>query len=422
MKHTGPAPFGFTWKGKSLCVVEAEAQIRKLAFELYAELQSKGTVAKRLNLAGHTTRRGSKWSDVAVGRLLVCPSARGLYAGNKITTDELGEGTDRPADEGDFVECQRLVSEELWDRVQTALSKAEPSVAATNASSHPFTGILFCECGARMNVASSAPKFACGECEGRIPISDLEERFLDEVTNFLRIRSDAASDFLVGDQALAEQRNALREALEKIQRIEEKISKAQRLFMDERISVDGFEKMHRPLEDERRALQRELARVKAKLSRLEAKGEAVEPQAPFDPESLRKRWPTISPKAQRDIVRGFLSRINVGRDEIEFTYRFREISERTAKTRHFPDPTSSGTHGGADADEPDYIRLPKSGQRCPRTGMTRSALNELILPNARNHYQPPVESRSLRKRESGKGTRLIVWQSLKEYLSREPLS
>ena len=416
MKHTGPAPFGFAWKGSTLSVVETEAQIRKLAFELYAELESKSAVAKRLNSAGHTTRRGSKWSDVAVGRLLVCPSARGLYAGNKITTDELGERTDRPADKGGFVECQRLVSEELWDRVQTALAKTELTARVTNASSHPFTGILFCQCGARMNVASSAPKFACGECEGRIPISDLEARFLDEVTSFLQSRKDTASDFLVGDQALAEQRNALREAHEKIQSLDEKISKAERLVMDKQISVDRFAKIHRSLEEERRALQRELGKVKAKLSRLEAQREADEPQAPFAPGTLRKRWPTISPKAQRDIVRGFLSRINVGRDEIEFTYRFREISGRTAKTRHFPGPTCSATQGDAGADEPDYIRLPKPGQRCPRTGMTRSALNQLILPNARNNYQPPVESRSLRKREDGKGTRLIVWQSLKAYL------
>jgi hypothetical protein len=49
--------------------------------------------------------------------------------------------------------------------------------------------------------------------------------------------------------------------------------------------------------------------------------------------------------------------------------------------------------------------------------MTRSALNELILPNERNGYSPPVESTSLRKREGGKGIRLILWQSLNEYLS-----
>jgi hypothetical protein len=58
MKHTGPAPFGFNWKEDRLYVVEKEAQIRRLAFELYAELRSKGAVAKRLNADRHKTRRG----------------------------------------------------------------------------------------------------------------------------------------------------------------------------------------------------------------------------------------------------------------------------------------------------------------------------------------------------------------------------
>jgi hypothetical protein len=49
--------------------------------------------------------------------------------------------------------------------------------------------------------------------------------------------------------------------------------------------------------------------------------------------------------------------------------------------------------------------------------MTRSELNELILPNERNGYRPPVESISLRKRAGGKGIRLILWQSLNDYSS-----
>jgi len=129
---------------------------------------------------------------------------------------------------------------------------------------------------------------------------------------------------------------------------------------------------------------------------------------------LKKRWPGISLPLRRDIVRSFVHRIIVSDDEIDFSYRFRDSSERTAKPQHSPAPTNSPLP----SDEPLYIRLPKAGQRCSRTGMTRSALNELILPSERNAYNPPVESKCLRKREGGKGTRLIVWQSLKEYLER----
>jgi hypothetical protein len=271
-----------------------------------------------------------------------------------------------------------------------------------------------------MNLTSTALKFSCPKCGDRIPVKDLEQRFLDEVESFLRVRRKLGTELLIGDKSMSEQQKLLREAEEKGGRLEAEISKAERLMLENRIPVERFEKLYRPLEDERRALQRELGRIKAKLSRMETKRKAVEERpATFDPDSLRQRWSTIVPVAQRAIVHKFVQRIVVIDDELEFTFPFRDPSERAAKTQHAPRPTSSRKATSTGQDEPLYVRLPKPGHLCPRTGMTRSALNELILPGERNNYRPPVESKSLRKREGGKGTRLIIWQSLKDYLSKQ---
>ena len=70
MRHIGYAPYGFRWNGDKLDVVESEAGVRRLAFELYLELRNKAAVARRLNELGHQTRRGSKWRDVTVVRIL----------------------------------------------------------------------------------------------------------------------------------------------------------------------------------------------------------------------------------------------------------------------------------------------------------------------------------------------------------------
>lgn len=412
MKHTGQAPYGFEWKSDRLCLVTEEASIRKLAFELYAELQNKAAVARRLNDLGHLTRRGGPWRDVTVLRLLSCPSARGVYAVGKTALDSSLERMTKPQDEWTHLECPRIVSEELWARVQDLLAcDVAPSRAPANAS-HPFSGILFCKCGGRMNPATSSPKYACAQCGNRIPVSDLEGLFLDEVTSFLQERKKAASDILSAPPELTAERRLFEQTQNRAQQIDEEIAKTERLYMDSRISVERFEALHRPLEDERRAIQRKLGTIKAKLARLEAKQPASESNAPFTPAMLKKRWPGISMGLRREIVRSFVHRIIVSADEIEFSYRFRDSSERTAKHQHSSSPTNSPLP----SDEPLYIRLPKAGQRCPRTGMTRSALNELILPSERNAYSPPVESKCLRKREGGKGTRLIVWQSLKEFL------
>jgi hypothetical protein len=65
---------------------------------------------------------------------------------------------------------------------------------------------------------------------------------------------------------------------------------------------------------------------------------------------------------------------------------------------------------------PEFIRLPKSPALCPHCGLSRSKLNELILPCTANDFRPPVKSISLRKRGQTKAVRLVVYDSLMTYL------
>ena len=67
--------------------------------------------------------------------------------------------------------------------------------------------------------------------------------------------------------------------------------------------------------------------------------------------------------------------------------------------------------------KPEFVRLPKSGTRCLHTGLSRSKMNQLVLPCKENDYKPPVESKSVRNRGTIRGTRLIVFDSLMEYLN-----
>ena len=72
-------------------------------------------------------------------------------------------------------------------------------------------------------------------------------------------------------------------------------------------------------------------------------------------------------------------------------------------------------------NQTEFIRLPKSGTRCPVSGLSRSALNELVLPSEKNHFRPPVRSHSLRKPGQIKGVRLIDVKALKEFIRGLPV-
>lgn len=84
----------------------------------------------------------------------------------------------------------------------------------------------------------------------------------------------------------------------------------------------------------------------------------------------------------------------------------------------FPDTAAAAAPRSNErqAIKPEFIRLPKSGSLCPWTGLSRSKMNELVLPSAANDYKPAVGSKVLRKRGQIRGCRLIVFDSLIEFL------
>ena len=79
------------------------------------------------------------------------------------------------------------------------------------------------------------------------------------------------------------------------------------------------------------------------------------------------------------------------------------------------EPTTAKT----DSLRPEFIRLPKSGHTCPFTGLSRTSLNELIMPTERNGHRPPVRSYSVCKEGQSRGVRLIEFESLASYVRNQ---
>jgi hypothetical protein len=77
------------------------------------------------------------------------------------------------------------------------------------------------------------------------------------------------------------------------------------------------------------------------------------------------------------------------------------------------DPLAVAAHVGL---EPEFIRLPRDGERDPVFGLSRGFLNTLVLACKANGYQPAVKSCVLRRRGARTGVRLINLKSLREYV------
>ena len=181
----GPSPYGYQWKDRKLVLDPAEAPIRKRAYELFREHHRKGLVARLLNESGYRTRAGCKWSNMAVLRVLRCPSAKGVYYLNR--THKLGSWHHelKPEQEWGTLTLETIVSEELWtvcNRILEEQTKTERRPGRK--PSYLFAGLTGCSCGQKMYVKANSPKYVCERCRNKIPMVDLDNIVHEELENF----------------------------------------------------------------------------------------------------------------------------------------------------------------------------------------------------------------------------------------------
>ena len=134
---------------------------------------------------------------------------------------------------------------------------------------------------------------------------------------------------------------------------------------------------------------------------------------------IAARWPTFSQEQRRSIAVDTLDSLTVDKSNAHFIYLFPQSIKDGGDTRQMVSSTNQDPTNAPVAGEPLYIRLPKPGTRCDHTGLSRSKLYELITPTKENSWRAPVESISDKKPGQTRGTRLIVFASLKSHLNAQ---
>lgn len=398
----GQAPYGFRWQDGDLLQVPEEAETRRSAAAIFLKLKSMGAVARELNGKKLFTRRGGKWSDVQVARILECPSAIGRY---EIARSPKAGEQQGSTGRKELIECEPIVSRQVWEQVTELIGKQRSQREAAPKQPAPLSGLVACGCGARMGLTDG--KFTCRPCNATIRADELESVF---ATDF--------AELLSGHPVLAaalELPSERRHWMEQIAGIDATLADAlrqreavERRFSESSISKARFEELHAPLDKKVRQLERELSDLRR----------AVSSDKAVTPKPASKDWPAIwsswPARRRREITTTFLDGIVVNGGEIEISYLLPDPSgsKETPELQQITCPTNQSRPG-----DPVYVRLPKPGEKCSITGLSRAKLNELILPNERNNFTPPVASKSLRQKGAQRGIRLVLLESLMNYLS-----
>ena len=331
---SGMSPYGYHWKDKKLMPHPDEAPVRKLAYELFLQHRRKGAVARLLNEAGHRTRAKCKWSDMAVGRILVDTTARGLYRYN--ATHKIGPWKFEPKPDSECVclQVEPIISEELWNQVNQILE--EQSKKTKRPGKKPvqlFAGLCLCHCGARMYVPSNTPKYVCGKCRNKIPIVDLEAIFYDELQAFFTNSEAIARHLLAAQQNITEKESLLASLRADIGKVREEMKQTHQLYLAGKISVDGFGDLYKPLEERLKQLLTGLPKLEAEVDYLKIHSVSAD-EVLSEARTLYARWPQLPVEDKRKIAESILEKVTIGPgDEIELTLSYLPSSTEMANTQ-----------------------------------------------------------------------------------------
>ena len=314
----GAAPFGYSWVDRKMVPNPDEAPVRRLIYELFLETKRKKAVARILNERGYRTRGGAKFSDTTVDRLLRDPSAKGLRRANYTRSRGDGKAWDlKPRDEWVHHPVEPIVSEELWEQCNAILvGRRREGKAPGRQPVHLFAGIVRCHCGAKMYVYSESPKYVCKKCRNRIGIGDLEAVFQEQLKGFLLSPDDVAAYLSRADEALAGKEETLEKLRKEESRVRSEMDRVYRAYVSDQISVEGFGRQYRPLEERLKQLEEELPRLQGEVDfmkiQLLSRDEVLS-----GARDLHARWPQLAPEEKRQIVEAVLEEIRVGKDEVE---------------------------------------------------------------------------------------------------------
>ncbi|GAG99391.1 unnamed protein product, partial [marine sediment metagenome] len=270
-----------------------------------------------LNDAGYRTRKGSKFSDTTIRRLLRDPTAKGIHRANYAKS--LGENKKwvlKPKEEWVFTKVEPIVSEELWEQCNQILDeqKKKNKIPARKAV-HLFTGIVYCYCGNKMYVPSNSPKYTCYKCRNKIGTDDLEEVFHQQLKTFFFSSSEISNYLNKADNVIKEKEELLWSLTEEKHTIKKDMDKTYRLYLDDKITTDGFGIRYKPQEERLKQIEEKIPELQGEIDFLKIQYLSSD-KILNEAKDLYSRWPELVSEEKRKIVENITEKIIIGTEDV----------------------------------------------------------------------------------------------------------
>jgi len=317
----GATSFGFKIEEGKIVLNEKEAPIRKLMYKLFLEHKRRATTARLLNKMGYRTRKGYKFSDTSVTRMLKNPDAKGIkrtnYHGTKTVLNPSGI---KPKEEWHFMKIPEIVSEELWDSVNAIIEEQEQKSNQTkplNQRVHLFTSYLYCHNGHKMRISTKINKYTCPKCKVRIDKDDLEQVFQTRLKQFVMSKNEIQKYTKSSDKIIGDKRTEIKGITFQISEIDIKMNKLIELSIEGQIPTKDFDRHYSPLSEQMETLNKTLSKLEKELIDINNINNSFG-KVLSQSKSIYEKWHTFTRLEKRSIIESITNKIVFDGELINF--------------------------------------------------------------------------------------------------------
>jgi site-specific DNA recombinase len=319
----GAAPYGYQWVDGLMIPHPDEAPVRALIYELFAEYQRKGPVARTINERGYRTRRGNEFAIQTIQHMLRDPTAKGLRRSNYTWTEGRGASVQlKPKEEWEWHACEAIVPVELWERCNAILDAQMRGKKPGPRGRYLFAGKVICgHDGHTMYVLNESPKFVCRKCRNKIPQADVETVFRTQLQTFFSSQ-DEITDYL---NSTHEEIDAKCKQIAVLERdraaITEDRAKVLRGYLDDKISMDRFGQLDGEAEEHLEKINTGIAVLEGKLAALRVTSDSSE-EIILNARDLYGRWESLSHEDKGSVINSITETIVIGERDIAINLHY----------------------------------------------------------------------------------------------------
>ena len=180
-----------------------------------------------------------------------------------------------------------------------------------------------------MYVPSNSPKYTCYKCRNKIGTTDLEEIFHHQLKDFFFSPTEITNYLNQADQVIKNKEELLKTLEGERRKTEQEMEKIYRAYINEEITMEGFGRHYRPLEERLKQIDSQIPEIQGEIDFLKIQYISSD-QIFNEAKDLYSRWPQLTSEEKRKIIDNITEKIVIGTEDVTINLTYLPSSSKLA--------------------------------------------------------------------------------------------